>query len=217
MTSETVSEKQKADVVSLISSLEQSLIYFVNAVAKERQDLVANEQPTAADIIKARGFALAHAGHHSAAILDLRSLVSQSEYSTPHNINKLAQVLIRTGEQQGYAEALELVDTVLSNMELDEGEAWFAYHNKSAALIGLGRLDEAAKAASEALSYRSDQRTVSLKLLAEHGDDNLRMFEEKGITSASIVGLSASAGEATLEQLVSSKAPLAMVMANESI
>lgn len=172
--------------LALLRLLEQTMKYFAQAIENERTVLENMEEITTADLLKARAYSFAHAGQNACAISDLRALVSQQDYATPHNLNKLSQVLIRTNQSFAFEEAMSISESVLCQSDLPEVEVWFANHNYAAALIGVGRFPEALQAANNALAIRQDERTAALKDIAEHGPDILESLADQGFSPARI-------------------------------
>jgi tetratricopeptide (TPR) repeat protein len=191
--SEEVSQKELSQTLSLLRSLEQNMNYFARAIEDERRTLEEKDSVTPSDILKARGYSLAHAGEDEKSISDLKALVSQQDYATPHNLNKLAQVLVRVNQHAGLEEAISISETVLTKEDIPEDEVWFANHNLAAALISLGRLTEALKAANTALSIRHDERTAILKTIAENGLSSLDFLADQGVSVAHLASFSSPA------------------------
>src|SRR5262245_43482307 len=104
MSETAVSEKNLKQVKTLLESLEKDMAYFAKAIKAERQELDSKPSVTVADVLKARGFSLAHAGRDEQAMADLKALVSQAAHATARNLNKLAQVLVRIGHRDTYEE-----------------------------------------------------------------------------------------------------------------
>ncbi len=180
------SQRELSQTLALLRLLEQTMKYFAQAIENERTALENMEEVTTADLLKARAYSFAHAGQDARAISDLRALVSQRDYATPRNLNKLSQVLIRTNQSGAFEEAISISESVLAQSDLPEVEVWFANHNYAAALIGVGRFPEALQAANNALAIRQDERTAVLKDIAERGPDVLESLADQGFSPASL-------------------------------
>lgn len=168
--------------LALLRSLEQNMRYFAQAIGNELTTLETLEEVTSADLLKAQAYSFAHAGQDARAISGLRALVSQQDYATPRNLNKLSQVLIRTNQSSAFEEAISISEAVLAQNDLPEVEVWFANHNCAAALIGVGQFPEALQAANNALAVRQDARTATLRDIAERGPAVLESLTDQGLS-----------------------------------
>lgn len=190
MSERIVPDNELKQVKTLLESLERDMDYFAKAINVERRELESRTSATTADVLKARGFSLAHAGRNEQAMADLKALVSQADHATARNLNKLAQVLVRIGQRDTFEEAITISDSVLSRTDLADGEKWFAHHNRAAALIGLGSLQDAIAAADAALAVQHDERTRLLKVIAEHGPNLVETLADAGIAPAQMAEVS---------------------------
>lgn len=184
--------------------------YFVQVIRHEIDVLDTNLNPTAADLLKARGYIQAHAGINDGAIADLNALISQKAGLKAHNVNKLAQVLIRRGEQGDFERAIELSRHCVEKLAKNKRELWYAFHNEASALYATGDLDGAAVSAKKALSQRDDFRTQAILDMASSGDSRADVREvliSRGLLSKQLSGSDVGKGDVVLINAVEQMSP----------
>jgi len=192
-------ESGKAHYASARDYLQQladSQLYAVNSIKKEAEELARLEDPTIAQILKARGIASAFAGHVDQAIADLSGALMLKLKDDGYVQAKLGQQMFMRGSKSDLQQALKICQSVVRKGTTSKDARWLAYQVMSATYVRLKQPAKAKGAATKALNIFADGRSKMLLQLADLSGVSAKKRQEQlvkfGALPSDISGLGKS-------------------------